>query len=41
MTPNGKAVLFTSDETGYEQIYLAELPEDLSILPFLGTLSDI
>ncbi len=41
MTPNGKAVLFTSDETGYEQIYLAELPEDLSILPFLHTLSDI
>ena len=41
MTPNGKAVLFTSDETGYEQIYLAELPEDLSILPFLRTLSDI
>ena len=40
MTPNGKAVLFTSDETGYEQIYLAELPEDLSILPFLRTLSD-
>ncbi|MBQ8548938.1 MAG: PD40 domain-containing protein [Lachnospiraceae bacterium] len=40
LTPDGKAVLYTSDETGYEQLYLAQLPEDLTALPMLSTLSD-
>ena len=39
LTPDGKAVLFTSDETGYEQLYLAHLPDDLSALPLLRSLS--
>ena len=39
LTPDGKAVLFTSDETGYEQLYLAHLPDDLSTLPLLRSLS--
>jgi oligogalacturonide lyase len=39
LTPDGKAVLFTSDETGYEQLYLAHLPDDLSSLPLLRSLS--
>lgn len=39
MTPDGKAVLYTSDETGYEQVYLVKLPEDISALPLLETLS--
>ena len=41
MTPDGKAVLYTSDETGYEQLYLAKLPEDLTILPLLETLTHL
>jgi oligogalacturonide lyase len=41
LTPDGKAVLFTSDETGYEQLYLAHLPDDLSALPLLRSLSTL
>ena len=41
MTPDGKSVLYTSDETGYEQLYLVRLPEDLTTLPMLETLSKI
>lgn len=40
MTPDGKSVLYTSDETGYEQLYLVRLPDDLTVLPMLDTLSD-
>ena len=39
--PDGKQVLYTSDESGYEQIYLVRLPEDLTTLPMLETLSKI
>ena len=39
LTDDGKAVLYTSDETGYEQLYLAYLPDDLSELPMLDKLS--
>lgn len=39
MTPDGKAVLYTSDETGYEQLYLVRIPEDLTTLPMLAELS--
>ena len=38
ITPDGKSVLYTSDETGYEQLYLAKLPEDLTDLPMLSDL---
>ena len=41
MTPDGKAVLYTSDESGYEQLYLVKLPEDLSVLPTLESLGRI
>ena len=41
MTPDGKAVLYTSDETGYEQLYLVKLPEDLSVLPTLESLAHL
>ena len=40
-TPDGRAVLYTSDETGYNQIYLARVPESLSDLPPLSALSPI
>lgn len=39
ITPDGKAVLYTSDVSGYNQLYLVELPEDLNALPLLSTLS--
>ncbi len=39
MTPDGKSVLYTSDDTGYEQLYLVQLPDDLTSLPMLETLS--
>lgn len=39
ITPDGKSVLYTSDATGYEQIYLVRLPEDVNDLPPLETLS--
>ncbi|MBI4978539.1 MAG: PD40 domain-containing protein [Spirochaetes bacterium] len=40
-SPDGKNVLFTSDRTGYDQVYLAEVPEDISVLPLLKTLSKL
>ena len=39
ITPDGKGVLFTSDSTGYNQIYISEIPEDISSLPLLSELS--
>jgi oligogalacturonide lyase len=41
ITPDGKHVLFTSDFTGYDQLYLAEIPDDLNDLPLLDTLSSL
>lgn len=41
LTPDGKSVLYTSDETGYEQLYLVRLPEDIAELPPLDTLVKI
>ena len=41
ITPDGKAVLYTSDETGYEQVYLVKLPEDLTSLPMLESLAHL
>lgn len=40
ITPDGKHVLYTSDETAYEQLYLVRIPDDVSTLPLLSTLSD-
>lgn len=40
ITPDGKGVLYTSDESGYNQIYLARIPEDISALPLLKELSN-
>lgn len=40
ITPDGKGVLYTSDESGYNQLYLVEIPEDISTLPLLKTVSD-
>ncbi len=40
ITPDGKAVLYTSDSSGYNQLYLVKIPEDISSLPLLSTLSD-
>ena len=39
LTPDGRAVLYTSDATGYNQVYLVRLPEDLTSLPMLDTVS--
>ena len=39
MTPDGRAVLYTSDAGGYNQVYLVRLPEDLTALPMLETVS--
>ena len=36
ITPDGKAVLYTSDETGYNQVYLVKIPEDITVLPLLS-----
>ena len=36
LTPDGKKVLYTSDISGNNQIYLAELPENISNLPYLS-----
>lgn len=41
MTPDGKSVLYTSDETGYEQLYLVKIPEDLTTLPPLEKLAHL
>ena len=39
LTPDGKHVLYTSDISGHNQLYLVTLPEDLSTLPLLSELS--
>ncbi|MBR2651142.1 MAG: PD40 domain-containing protein [Clostridia bacterium] len=39
LTPDGKKILYTSDESGHNQIYLASLPDDLDTLPYLSTVS--
>lgn len=39
LTPDGKKVLYTSDCSGYNQVYMVTLPEDLTSLPLLETLS--
>ena len=39
LTPDGKKVLYTSDESGHNQVYLVTLPENLGDLPLLSTLS--
>nr|MBQ4318236.1 oligogalacturonide lyase [Clostridia bacterium] len=41
MTPDGKAVLYTSDETGYEQVYLVKLPDDIGALPLISELAHL
>lgn len=41
ITPDGKSVLYTSDETGYEQLYLVRLPENLQDLPFIESLAHL
>lgn len=40
ITPDGKHVLYTSDESGYNQLYLVRIPDDIESLPLLSTLSD-
>ena len=39
LTPDGKGVIYTSDESGHNQVYIVKLPEDLSDLPLLSKLS--
>lgn len=40
-SPDGKYVLYTSDCTGYNQVYLVKLPDDVHSLPLLSTLSNL
>lgn len=40
ITPDGKGVLYTSDESGYNQIYIVKIPDNIDSLPLLKTLSD-
>ena len=40
ITPDGKGVLFTSDESGYNQIYIVKIPDDIDSLPLLSTISE-
>ena len=35
ITPDGKAVLYTSDESGYNQLYLVKIPDNIETLPLL------
>ena len=35
LTPDGKHVLYTSDISGNNQIYLVDIPEDITTLPYL------
>ena len=35
-TPDGKSLIYTSDESGNNQIYSVEIPENISTLPFLS-----
>ncbi|MFS0725799.1 hypothetical protein [Paenibacillus sp. 1P07SE] len=34
--PDGKRILFTSDKNGYANLYMVELPEDISVLPVMN-----
>ena len=36
ITPDGKYVLYTSDESGYNQLYLVRIPDDVDTLPLLS-----
>ena len=36
ITPDGKHVLYTSDESGYNQLYLVRIPDDIDSLPPLS-----
>ena len=38
ITPDGKSVLYTSDESGYNQLYLVRIPDDITSLPLLKDL---
>ena len=40
LTPDGKQILYTSDVSGHNQVYLVTLPDDLTDLPMLSTLSN-
>ena len=40
LTPDGKAVLYTSDESGYNQVYLVRIPDNVYDLPLLSELSE-
>lgn len=40
ITPDGKSILYTSDESGYNQLYLVKIPENVDDLPLLSTLSE-
>ena len=40
LTPDGKAVLYTSDESGYNQVYLVKIPDNINDLPLLSDLSE-
>ena len=37
VTPDGKHVLFTSDESGYNQLYIVEIPDNIDDLPLLSS----
>ena len=36
ITPDKKYVLYTSDESGYNQLYLVKIPDDINALPLLS-----
>lgn len=38
ITPDGKSVLYTSDESGYNQLYIVKIPDDINTLPLLKEL---
>lgn len=40
-SPDGKRILYTSDCTGYNQVYLVTLPDDVHSLPLLSSLSPL
>ena len=39
LTPDEKGVIYTSDESGHNQIYIVKLPDNLLSLPLLSSLS--
>ena len=40
ITPDGKAILYTSDMSGYNQLYLVKIPDNIDDLPLLSELSE-